>query len=315
MIGHSEAFHVVERLIDKMAAYDAPVLIEGETGTGKELAARSIHYRGRRRERPFVPVNCGALPDPLIESELFGYRRGAFTDARDDQPGLVALANSGTLFLDEVDALTLKAQVTLLRFLENQQYRPLGARREEQTDTRVIAASNRPLNGMVEVGQFRIDLLYRLNLMQLHLPPLRERQGDVALLSQHFLEIGSARFGLPVRPFAAETLAWFERYSWPGNIRELEHLVYRGLLLCEGSVIAIAPPLSLCTPTLVSGTENSYRHAKQQAMADFEHAYLARLIEQAKGNISVAARIARTERRHLGRLLKKHHLGRTARNP
>src|SRR6266851_8427899 len=314
MIGQSEAFRALLPLIEKCAAYDAPVLIEGETGTGKDLAARAIHYRSARRDRPFVPVNCGGLPDPLIESQLFGHRRGAFTDARRDQLGLVALAHSGTLFLDEVDALTPKAQVTLLRFLQDQQYRPLGGRREERTDTRVIAASNRSLNGMVEAGQFRIDLLYRLNLLQLHLPPLRERKGDVAPLSQHFLEIGSARFGLAVRPFAAETLAWFERYSWPGNIRELEHLVYHGLLLCEGSVIAIAPPHSLSHSTLDPGTEHSYRDAKQRAIAEFEHAYLARLIDQAKGNVSVAARIARTERRHLGRLLKKHRLNRTLRD-
>src|SRR6476659_6520342 len=141
MIGQSEAFRAILPLIDKCAAYDAPVLIEGETGTGKELAARAIHYQCVRRDRPFVPVNCGALPDTLIESELFGHRRGSFTDARHDQLGLVALADSGTLFLDEVDALTPKAQVTLLRFLQDQQYRPLGAGREERADARIIAAS------------------------------------------------------------------------------------------------------------------------------------------------------------------------------
>ena len=176
MIGASDAFRTLERLLDKMALYDAPVLIGGETGTGKELAARALHYRGARRERPFIPVNCGALPDSLIESELFGHRRGAFTDARDDQPGLVALAHSGTLFLDEVDALSPKAQVTLLRFLQDQQYRPLGSRRDERADVRVVAASNHCLDDLVCAKQFRVDLLHRLKLMHLYLPPARSER-------------------------------------------------------------------------------------------------------------------------------------------
>jgi DNA-binding NtrC family response regulator len=312
MIGQSDAFLAIDRLIAKMAEYPAPVLIEGETGTGKELAARAIHYRSARRDRPFVPVNCGAIPDSLIESELFGHRRGAFTDARHDQLGLVALAHSGTLFLDEVDALSPKAQVTLLRFLQDQQYRPLGSRREERADARIIAASNRPLDALVDAGQFRIDLLYRLKLMQLVLPPLRERKGDVWLLSRHFIEIGSARFTRPVRPLAAETAEWFERYAWPGNIRELEHVIYHGLLLYDGPEVVIPPPPTLAAHTIDPSVTITYRIAKEQAIADFEHSYLVRLIDQAHGNVSVAARIAGTERRHFGRLLKKHGLARAA---
>lgn len=312
MIGQSEAFRHVEHLIDKMAAFDAPVLIGGETGTGKELAARAIHYRGARRDGPFVPVNCGALPDSLIESELFGHRRGAFTDAREDQPGLVALAHSGTLFLDEVDALTPKAQVTLLRFLQDQQYRPLGGRRDERADVRVVAASNHPLNDLVEAKRFRIDLLYRLKLMQLELPPLRERTGDPAFLAQHFVQVGAARFACAVRPLATETLAWFERYAWPGNVRELEHLVYHGLLLGDGLTITLPPPPSLAPVTQHVRPQRSYRLAKEQAVTDFEHGYLVRLIAEAHGNVSVAARLACTDRRHLGRLLKKHRLVKSA---
>ncbi len=307
MIGQSDSVKALRPLIEKIALYDAPVLIEGETGTGKELAARAIHYRGSRRDRPFVPVNCGALPDSLIESELFGHRRGAFTDARRDQQGLVALAHSGTLFLDEVDALTSKAQVTLLRFLQDQQYRPLGGEREERTDARIIAASNTPLMGLVEEGRFRIDLLYRLKLMHVILPPLRDRKGDVPLLSEHFVRIGSARFGRPIRPVAAETLSWFEQYSWPGNVRELEHTIYHGLLLSDGATISIPPPPCLGGSVTTTALP-TYRLAKEQAIAAFEHAYLARVINESRGNVSVAARIAGTERRHLGRLLKKHHL-------
>jgi two-component system, NtrC family, response regulator GlrR len=311
MIGQSKAFVAILPVIEKIARYDVPVLVEGETGTGKELVARTIHYGGARRDRPFVPVNCGALPDTLIESEMFGHRRGSFTDARRDQIGLVALANSGTLFLDEVDALTPKAQVTLLRFLQDQQYRPLGGTREERTDARIIAASNRPLDTLVQEGHFRSDLFFRLKLMAVVLPPLRERVGDVGLLSRHFVEIGSARFGRPLRPLAAETLEWFERYNWPGNVRELEHTVYHGLLLCDGPEITIAPPATLAPASPSPGDPPTYRRAKEQAIAEFEHTYLERLIDRANGNVSVAARIAGTERRHVGRLLKKHRLGKS----
>src|SRR5688500_7573696 len=212
MIGRSIAFRIADALIMKMSAFDAPVLIEGETGTGKELAARAIHYRGARRGKPFVPVNCGALPDALIENELFGHRRGAFTDARDDKPGVVELARGGTLFLDEIDALTPKGQVTLLRFLQDQQFRPLGGRREEQADVRIIAAANRSLERQVAAEAFRQDLFYRLNLLHLTLPPLRERQGDIALLAEHFVRAAATRYGKAPLPFHPETLAWFERY-------------------------------------------------------------------------------------------------------
>ena len=305
MIGQSASFKALKPLIQKICQCDAPVLIEGETGTGKELVARAIHYESARCDRPFVPVNCGALPDTLVESELFGHRRGAFTDARHDQQGLVALAHSGTLFLDEVDALSSRAQVTLLRFLQDQQYRPLGGQREHRADARVIAACNQSLDALVEQKRFRIDLLYRLKLMHVTLPALRDRKGDIPLLAEHFLTIGAARFSRPVRPLAPSTLAWFERYDWPGNVRELEHTVYHGLLLCDGPEVIIDPPRSLGAVTADAST---YRRAKADAIAAFEHAYVTRVIEESRGNVSVAARIAGTERRHMGRLLKKHRL-------
>lgn len=312
MIGHSEAFLCVERLIARIARCDAPVLIEGETGTGKDLAARAIHYGSARRDRPFVPVNCGALPDTLLESEMFGHRRGAFTDAHDDQLGLVALAHSGTLFLDEVDALTPKGQVMLLRFLQDQQYRPIGGRREERADARIIAASNQPLAALIESGRFRLDLFYRLQLMQLTLPPLRQRITDLPILARHFIDLGAARFNVPARPLSADTVAWFQRYEWPGNIRELEHLIYRALLQCDGPEISVPAPDHLRCPASATAPEGHFRSAKERAIAAFEQAYLERLIDRAHGNISVAARLAGTERRHLGRLLKKHRLGKTA---
>jgi two-component system, NtrC family, response regulator GlrR len=307
MIGVSLAFRTVQKLIEKMAAFDAPVLIEGETGTGKELAARALHYQGLRRNGPFVPVNCGAIPDTLIESELFGHRRGAFTDARIDQRGLVDLARAGTLFLDEVDSLTPKAQVTLLRFLQDRQYRPLGACREQQVDVRIIAAANRDLEQQVAIGQFRMDLLYRLKLLHLVLPRLCERNDDIALLAEHFVKVAADRYGMPAVPIDSATLAWFHRHDWPGNVRELENVVTRAFLLADGKPISIAPP-PLRQAASAEDEPASYRRAKSQAIAEFESRFLTRLMAQANGNVSVAARISGTERRQLGRLLKRYEI-------
>jgi len=310
MIGRSTAFRIVEQLIRRVCAFDAPVLIHGETGTGKELAARAIHYQGQRRAGPFVPVNCGALPDQLIENELFGHRRGAFTDAREDKPGLVELAQGGTLFLDEIDALTPKAQVTLLRFLQDQQFRPLGGRREERANVRIIAASNNDLERQVSTGGFRLDLLYRLKLLELVLPPLREREGDIELLAEHFVTIAAARYNKRALPFDAATLAWFKRYSWPGNIRELENLVHRGFLLADGELISIETPKNIASHPGDWAPLN-YRQAKTRAITDFEQRFLSDLLDLAKGNVSEAARISGTERRQLGRLLKKYGVAKT----
>jgi DNA-binding NtrC family response regulator len=315
MIGCSEAFRTAQALINKLAAFEAPTLIEGETGTGKELAARAIHYGGPRHNGPFVPVNCGALPDLLIENELFGHRRGAFTDARDDQLGLVEVARSGTLFFDEIDMLTPKGQVTLLRFLQDLQFRPLGGKREQQADVRVIAASNRNLKQQIETGEFRLDLLHRLNLLYLFLPPLRARHGDIPLLAEHFVRLGSVRYRKQALPLDPATLAWFERYHWPGNIRELENLIVRGFLLADGLRILIAGPAALGASSVFDRAALNYRSAKRQAITEFEVRFLTHLIEQAKGNVSVAARIAGTERRHLGRLLKKHSISKLSSHP
>ena len=313
MIGRSKVFLVTIKLISTIAAYDAPVLIEGETGTGKELAARAIHYQGARHDHPFVPVNCGAIPDLLIENEFFGHCKGAFTDARDDQLGLIAHAHSGTLFLDEVDALTPKGQVTLLRFLQDQHYRPLGGRLEHNADVRIIAASNVNLLKLAQAGLFRMDLLYRLNILFLELPPLRERKGDPKLLAQHFMHASSERFAKGVKTFHQETLEWFDSYAWPGNVRELENMVYRGFLLAKGSVIRIPPINQPLTErrTLVDRRKSmfeglDYTRAKAEAIDMFEREYLGSLMRKSRGNVTEAARRAGTERRCLGKLLRKY---------
>lgn len=312
MIGRSISFLGMTRLVGKVAACDAPVLVEGETGTGKELVARAIHYLSARRENPFIPVNCGAIPDTLVESELFGHQKGAFTDAKTPQPGLVCLAKGGTLFLDEVDALTPKGQVTLLRFLQDQEYRPLGSGDLRKGDVRVITASNADLSQLACTGAFRLDLLFRLRILYLRLDPLRDRQGDVALLAQHFLAVCEERFHQGRKTLHPETQAWMERHSWPGNVRELEHFIYREYLLADGAVIraeipespqeAASDDLEACL------REPNYRQAKAQAMANFERTYLARLLDLAEGNVSLAARLAGKERRSLGKLLKKYGL-------
>ena len=306
MIGQSPAFREFLARLAKIAAFDAPVLIEGETGTGKELAARAIHYQGLRSGKPFVPVNCGALPDNLIENELFGHCRGAYTDARTEQCGLVELAHGGTLMLDEVDALSAKGQVTLLRFLQDQQYRPLGARAQRSADVRVIAASNRCLDTLVRDGGFRQDLFYRLRILYLRVPPLRVRTGDVPLLAEHFVNAAGARFGKPVLPFHPATLVWFDTYAWPGNVRELENLACQAFLLADGDTIH----LSSCGAERASDDATSdlldYRKAKHLAVAEFEQRFLARAMAHANGNITAAARLIGTERRHLGRLLRKY---------
>jgi DNA-binding NtrC family response regulator len=308
MVGTSQAFRELMTLLTKLAQYEVPVLIEGETGTGKELAARAIHYGSRRQAHPFIPVNCGAIPDTLVESELFGHRRGAFTDARDDQPGVVMLAHRGTLFLDEIDSLPLKGQVSLLRFLQDQQYRPVGGGPVRQADVRVIAASNRSLDELTAAGQFRLDLLYRLKLMHVRVPPLRDRHGDAAVLAEHFVRTASRRFEKPAVTLSSETLAWLDQYAWPGNVRELEHTVYREFLLNDEAQLHLPAPESGQLALTMYGAPPTYRQAKAAAIEAFERQFLTTLMARTCGCISVAARLVHTERRHLGKLLKRYSI-------
>ena len=321
IVGTSPAFLAMLERLQRIARSEAPVLIEGETGCGKELAARSIHYDGLRRAGPFVPVNCGALPDHLLEAELFGHERGAFTDAKTARRGLVAEANGGTLFLDEIDALSAKAQITLLRFLQDQRYRPLGSSRELTTQVRVIAAGNQPLEERVRAGQFRADLLYRLEILHLQLPPLRERIGDARLLAQHFNALYSVKYRVAPRVLDAATLAWLDRHGWPGNVRELENWVQRELLMGEGSAPGARHPLPAASvagtsvagkSTTEAGGPVDFRRAKAEAVRRFESDYVVQIMRQAEGNVSRAAHLAGKERRAFGKLLKKHGIDRQA---
>lgn len=304
IVGRSPACLRLITQIRKMAGNDASVLIEGETGSGKELAARAMHYLSRRRERPFVPLNCGAIPDSLIEAELFGHVRGSFTDAKHSREGVIAHANGGTLFLDEVDALPLKGQVTLLRFLQDRRYRPIGHSREQQSDVRIIAAANRPMKALVVEGGFRADLLYRLNVLGLSVPPLRERREDILPLAQHYLTLFCNRYDRAIKRLDSATELWLQQHQWPGNIRELENLIHRLVLLTDGELLHYTGDNS--AETTPSPTCPDFQRAKAQAIELFERTYLARLMSEAHGNVSVAARMACKERRALGKLLKKH---------
>ncbi|MCU0840606.1 MAG: sigma-54 dependent transcriptional regulator [Thiobacillaceae bacterium] len=320
MIGLSPAFQDMSRLIGRYAGCDAPVLIEGETGTGKELAARTIHYQSARRDHPFIPVNCGALPDTLMESELFGYRRGAFTDARQDRAGLVDHARGGTLFLDEIETLSTKGQVTLLRFLQDQRFRPLGRGEERSADVRVIAASNSRLDALAQDGQFRQDLLYRLNVLLLVCPPLRERGGDVAMLAEHFLARCASQSGIRAKRLHPDSLAWLEAQAWPGNIRELENLIYRECLLADGEEIRVRPSAVVQAGERRGRADRrvqawwglAYKQARSRVLEEFERQYLSRLLAESRGNVTRAALRAGKERRALGKLLKKHGIDRSA---
>lgn len=315
LLGQSKVIQAVRIQLQRYAACDVQVLIEGETGTGKEVAAREIHYASARREHPFVPVNCGAIPDSLIENELFGHDRGAFTDAKVAQPGLVDLARGGTLFLDEVDALSAKGQVTLLRFLQDNEYRPVGGCATRVSDARIISATNASLERQVAAGRFRCDLQYRLNALYLQLPPLRSREGDVALLAEHFLLAVATRLRGPAKRWSEAAMQALIAYAWPGNVRELDNITLRAYVSTEATVIgftdlaAAEPAFATSQPVprrRANEPEVGFSTAKCRAIHKFEHDYLSQLMQRTGGNISAAARLSGTERRQLGKLLVKH---------
>jgi DNA-binding NtrC family response regulator len=314
LIGQAPVFRRAIAELPTVARSDATVLICGETGTGKELVARAIHYLSARAPFPFVAVNCGALPDTLLEDELFGHERGAFTDAQHRQPGLIAQGEKGTLFLDEVGTLSPKAQMALLRVVQDKTFRMLGSRREERVDARFVAATNAPLGQLVEMGMFREDLYYRLCVFTITLPPLRDRRDDILPLAEHFLR----RYASPARPaleLSAAARAALLSVDWPGNVREIEHAILRATQVCRTHTIEVedlkldrrALQPSASGPA-VSGTHSTFKALKKRTLDTFERDYLIHLMGEYHGNVSHAARAAGKERRELGKLLKKHRL-------
>ncbi|MFO0692488.1 MAG: sigma-54 dependent transcriptional regulator [Polyangiales bacterium] len=301
MLGKSEPMQRVFRLVEKVADYKTTVLVEGESGTGKELVARALHDRGARAGKPFVAVNCGAIPGALLESELFGHKRGAFTDAHADKRGLFEEAHGGTLFLDEIGELPLGLQVKLLRVLQEGQVRPLGATKDKEIDVRVVAATVRDLAAEVAGGRFREDLYYRLNVLQIHLPPLRDRRDDIPLLVDHFVEKNNGRLGTRVRGVSPAAMKLLLAYPWPGNVRELENLVERAVVLAEGELLGVEElpdrvrePVDAAGGALASGElsiKKTVRHV--------EEVLIRRALERTGGNRTAAAKILEISHRAL----------------
>ena len=318
LVGKDPAFVEVIGQIPRLARSDAPVLLLGETGTGKELCARALHHLSPRSNQPFIPVDCGALPEHLAENELFGHARGAFTGAHAEQKGLAAMAEGGTLFLDEVDSLSLPVQAKLLRFLEDHSYRPLGADRFTRANVRVLAAANRDLELCVRDKQLRFDLYFRLNVLQLRLPALRDRRGDIPLLARHLLESlsgaasGSSSAAAPPKAFSPSALRMLMHYHWPGNVRELFNLVQRAAVLAPGPQI-LPSHLSIPTPASAPTTSPAtFRAGRAGAVAAFERLYVEEMLRKHGGNITRAAIEAGKDRRAFGRLVKKYALDPTA---
>ncbi len=309
LLGSSEAFQQARVQIERIAKVDATVLIEGETGTGKEMAARAIHYLGPRRDRAFVPVNCGALAEALVESELFGHERGAFTDAKVASMGLVHEAGGGTLFLDEVDALSLKAQAALLRFLQDGSYRRVGGSATQQSDVRIVVASNANLQELTETRRFRKDLLYRINVLTLNMPALRERGEDALELAKIFLTRLGHHYDRPQVRMSLGSLAYVRSHTWPGNVRELENAVHRALLLSDGDDIDLNFTQNLSkTSDSANSRSVMFKTAKQTSISEFEKQYVSQLLQKTNGNLTQAAVLAGLDRSAFGRLVRKYSL-------
>lgn len=304
LIGGSPAFLLQANRIPFIAKCDAKVFISGETGTGKEMFARAIHSLSPRANRPFVPINCGAIPPDLFESELFGHERGAFTGAAIKRAGLIAEADGGTLFLDEIDSLPYYSQVKLLRFLQESEYRAVGSDKNRQANVRIITATNADVEKAVKEEKLRKDLYFRLNIIELKLPALRERREDVGLLANHFLGIYAEKFGKAIHGFSADAMQKLTFYEWPGNVRELEHSIERAAALAESSVIT-ATDLVIITDQEQSSPQ-PFQAAKQRAIERFERNYLQSLLLAHQGNVSHAARAAQKDRCTLLQLLRKY---------
>jgi len=309
ILGATAKMQRIFRLVGKVAPTESTVLILGESGTGKELIARALHLQSRRAHGAFVPVNCAALPENLIESELFGYVRGAFTGAAAGRRGLIEEADGGTLFLDEIGDMPLATQVKLLRFLENAEVRRLGDNETRIVDVRVVAATNAPLKRLLADGRLREDLYYRLNVVAIELPPLRERQEDIPLLAGYFLEKYARRSGRAIEGFSDDAKAALLRYGYPGNVRELENAIQRAVTLAEGKELTRAdlPGQFSQTATLPAGrTDEDARDA--WSLEDLERDHMSRVLQRQRGNVTNTARQLGISRTTLWRKMHKYHL-------
>ncbi len=302
IVTRNPEFEAVLSRAKLVATGDASVLIRGESGTGKELLAQAIHRASPRRDRPFMAINCGAIPEALLESELFGHVKGAFTGAARDHEGLFQSANGGTVFLDEIGDMPVALQVKLLRVLQERTVRPVGATQSAPVDVRIVSATHRDLDAAIREGQFREDLYYRLNVVSFTLPPLRDRREDVPLLAGHFLTNIARKYGKTVNAFSADALQRLVKYDWPGNVRELVNVVEQVVALTTSAVVS---PALVESALRIQATElDSF----EQARGQFERDYLARLLKMTSGNVTHAARLAKRNRTEFYKLLHRHHL-------
>jgi two-component system response regulator HydG len=309
----------VYRLIDGVASATSTVIVLGESGTGKELVARAIHRHSLRATKAFVTVNCAAIPKDLVESELFGHVRGAFTGAQAARAGLFDTANGGTIFLDEVGDLPLAAQVKLLRTLQEGEIKRVGADETHLVDVRVVAATNVDLKAKIETGEFRRDLFYRLNVIAIHLPPLRERDDDVVILASHFVRKLAVRMGREPKNISDEAMRALRAYDWPGNVRELEHAIEHAFVLSRSDVLEVrdlpfAKPVSgfpsespteITPPWSADAYALPYAEAKKRVLGDFDVAYVREALRRASGNVSEAARLSGLDRSNFRRVLRR----------
>ncbi len=304
IIGRSQSMLLVFDLVKKMCDSNMPVLISGETGTGKEQVARALHYNGPRKDARFVPIYCGSLPVALLESELFGYKKGAFTGANQNKRGFCDEANHGTLFLDEITDISLEVQAKLLRFIQEQEFFRIGDTTPRKVDVRVISATNRNIETEIKSGRFREDLFYRLNVVRIDIPPLRDRKGDVPLLAAHFLEKSVRDAKKDVKGFSSETIRHMEAYDWPGNVRELENVVARAVALSSDEFIT-PDLLGLSETSRSQNSRSQTGKTFKEAMNDFEGEYIKAVLAECKGNRRLAARKMGVSLRNLQYRLQK----------
>jgi DNA-binding NtrC family response regulator len=315
LIGVSPAFTNVVEEIKIIASSDATVLLTGETGTGKDICARAIHYSSVRRGAPFIPINCGAIPDELFENTLFGHERGSYTDAQLRSHGLIHEAERGTIFLDDIECLSARNQTKLLRFLETHRYLPIGAQKECASNIRVLSATNENLLARVHEKSFRDDLYFRLAVLTLSIPPLRTRTQDILPLAYAFLTRFASRYQKSVARFSSEVEAKLLAYNWPGNIRELENTIHRAVVHAPGEAIE---EVDIATEVVAFPLHSehgdsfaTFKQKKHELVANFEREYLKQMLDECHGNISEAARRAGKDRRAFWELMHKYNITRT----
>jgi DNA-binding NtrC family response regulator len=313
ILARSAVMEEVFELLRSVAGLDTTVLLHGETGVGKELLARSLHFSGARRDKPFVAVNCAAIPEELFESELFGFRKGAFTGATETRRGMFQLAHGGTLLLDEIGEMPLPLQSKLLRVIEDKRLTPIGSDRVLEVDVRFIATTNKDLQAEVERGTFRRDLFYRLSVLPVRVPPLRERAGDIPILAAHFLEVSARRSKKPVRAIAPDAMQALCRYAWPGNVRELENVIERAVIVAKSeTIVNVEPFLTGEGERPRVDLSLPFREAKARVVEEFERAYVAGVLDSHGGKLTAAAKHADMDPKNFHEKLARYGMRRPA---